>query len=581
MNGLLRLARLILPHWRRVALGALLTFVTLLANIGLLALSSWFIASMAIAGTLGMVMDYTLPATGIRALAIVRAVGRYVERLVNHDTTFRILTSLRLWFFRRIEPLAPARLSGFRSGDLLARIRADIDTLDDYYVRGIIPAIVAALAGACIVPFLARFDPRIAWIDGLALLAAGLVIPMALAALASRPGRERVLRSAELRSSIVEEVEGMAELVAMGAAPSHARRMDDVSARLDARQRRLNSLLGIGDAAIVAAGSLAVLGAAFILVGRIGEGGLPRVDMAMLTVFVLASFETILPLPAAIQKAGEMAAAARRLYEIIDSAPAVTAPASGELGHATAPVPAPVPARMEVDLSVRDLRFRYAPELPFVFDGFSLDLPSGSKIALVGPSGAGKSSFVNLLLRFWDYESGRIELDGRDLRTFDPDEARRFFSVVPQLPFLFHGSIRENLLLAALPDGGLPDAAVEERLLEAIDAAQLSVLVGSLPDGLDTIVGETGRAVSVGEARRIAVARAFLKEAPIYVFDEPTEGLDDRGADALLGAIAERLAKRTLIMISHRERDLAIVDGVYSLMALAAASADEKAAWRL
>jgi ATP-binding cassette subfamily C protein CydC len=357
--------------------------------------------------------------------------------------------------------------------------------------------------------------------------------------------------------------------------------MDDVSARLDARQRRLNSLLGIGDAAIVADGSLAVLGAAFILVGRIGEGGLPRVDMAMLTVFVLASFETILPLPAAIQKAGEMAAAARRLYEIIDSAPAVTAPASGELGHATAPVPAPVPARMEVDLSVRDLRFRYAPELPFVFDGFSLDLPSGSKIALVGPSGAGKSSFVNLLLRFWDYESGRIELDGRDLRTFDPDEARRFFSVVPQLPFLFHGSIRENLLLAALPDGGLPDAAVEERLLEAIDAAQLSVLVGSLPDGLDTIVGETGRAVSVGEARRIAVARAFLKEAPIYVFDEPTEGLDDRGADALLGAIAERLAKRTLIMISHRERDLAIVDGVYSLMALAAASADEKAAWRL
>lgn len=573
MKGLLRLARLMAPHWRQVALGAALSLVTLLANIGLLALSSWFIASMAIAGTLGAAMDYTLPAAGIRALAIVRAAGRYAERLVNHDTTFRILTSLRLWFFKRIEPLAPARLSGFRSGDLLARIRADIDTLDDYYVRGIVPAIVAALAAACIVPFLSRFDPRIGWIDGMALLAAGIAVPIALAALASRPGRERVLLSAELRSSIVEEVDGMAELVVLGAAIPHARRMGEVSARLDARQRALNSLHGIGDAAIVAAGSLAVLGAAFVLAGRIGGGGLPRVDMAMLTMLVLASFEAVLPLPPAIRKAGEMAAAARRLYEIIDAEPAVSSPTSG--AHA------PVAVRAAGDLSIRGLRFRYAPELPFVFDGFSLDLPSGSRIALVGPSGSGKSTFVNLILRFWDYEGGSIELDARDLRSLDPEEARKYFSVVPQSPFLYHASIRENLLIAALPDGGLPDAADEERLLDAVDAAQLSDLVGSLPDGLDTIVGETGKAVSVGEAQRIAVARAFLKEAPIWVFDEPTEGLDDRCADALLGAIAGRLAKRTLVMISHRERDLAIVDGVYSLMALAAASADEKAAWRL
>lgn len=577
MKGLLRLARLMAPHWRQVALGAALSLATLLANIGLLALSSWFIASMAIAGTLGATMDYTLPAAGIRALAIVRAAGRYAERLVNHDTTFRILTSLRLWFFKRIEPLAPARLSGFRSGDLLARIRADIDTLDDYYVRGIVPAIVAVLAAACIVPFLSRFDPRIAWIDGMALLAAGIAVPVALAALASRPGRERVLLSAELRSSIVEEVDGMAELVVLGAAIPHAGRMAEVSARLDARQRVLNSLHGIGDAAIVAAGSLAVLGAAFVLAGRIGGGGLPRVDMAMLTMFVLASFETVLPLPAAIRKAGEMAAAAHRLYEIIDAEPAVSSPASG----APALAAARAPAQAAVDLTIRGLRFRYAPELPLVFDGFSLDLPSGSRIALVGPSGAGKSTFVNLLLRFWDYEGGSIELDARDLRSFDPEEARTYFSVVPQSPFLYHASIRENLLLAALPDGGLPDAADEERLLDAVDAAQLSDLVGSLPDGLDTIVGETGKAVSVGEAQRIAVARAFLKEAPIWVFDEPTEGLDDRCADALLRAIAGRLAKRTLVMISHRERDLAIIDGVYPIMALAAASADEKAAWRL
>ena len=266
----------------------------MLANIGLLALSSWFIASMAIAGSLGAAMDYTLPAVGVRALAIIRAAGRYAERLANHDTTFRILSSLRLWFYERLEPLAPARLAAFRSGDLLARIRADIDTLDDYYVRGIVPAFAALLAGACILPFLSRYDPRLAWIDCLGLVFAGLAAPLALSALAARPGRESLLGSAELRASIVEEIEGMADLIALGAVAAHARRMDETAARLDRSQGRLASLRGVGEAAVVAASSLTVWGSAFVLVAIVGSGGLPRADMAMLTVFVLASFETIL-----------------------------------------------------------------------------------------------------------------------------------------------------------------------------------------------------------------------------------------------------------------------------------------------
>jgi ATP-binding cassette subfamily C protein CydC len=596
MKELLRLAALIRPHWRRAALGVSLALATVLANIGLLALSSWFIASMAIAGALGAAMDYTLPAAGVRALAIIRAAGRYAERLVNHDTTFRILGSLRLWFYEKIEPLAPARLSGFRSGDLLARIRSDIDALDDYYVRGIVPALVAVLALSCILPFLARYDLRIAWIDGLALIAAGLLVPVALARLAARPGRESVILSAELRSSIVEEVEGMAELIVLGAVREHARATDEVAARLDARQRRLNSLRGIGDASIAAAGALAVWGTVFILVGLLGSESLPRADLAMLSVFVLASFETVLPLPVAIQKAGEMAQAARRLFEIIDAESAVAAPAiavfeAGSSGgsairaelkaarmrssaggsvpeaepsaspESSAAHPASVAAALPaVDLSICDLRFRYAPELPVVFDGFSLELPAGARIGLSGPSGAGKTSLVNILLRFWEYEGGEIELAGRDLRSFAPDEARRFFSVVPQSPFLYHASIRENLLFAVLPEGGQVDSSVEDRLRDAIEAAQLSRLVASMPEGLDTIVGETGRAVSVGEAQRIAVARAFLKDAPIMLLDEPTEGLDDRNADALLEAIATRVTGKTLVMISHRKRDLAIVD---------------------
>jgi len=574
MRDLLRLAKLIGPQWRRAALGVLLSLLTLLANIGLLALSSWFIATMAIAGVLGAAIDYTLPATGVRALAIVRAAGRYAERLANHDTTFRILASIRLWFYERIEPLAPARLAPYRSGDLLARIRADIDTLDDYYVRGLVPALVAALAVSCIVPFLSRFDAALAWIDAVALVAAGLLAPLGIAAFAAAPGRESLLCSAQLRTSIVEEVEGMAELVALGAAGAHAEELDEAAARLDGRQRRLGSLQGIGDASIVAASSLAVSAAALVLVGLVDSGRLPPADMAMLTVLVLASFEAILPLPAAIQKAGEMAAAARRLFEIIDAEPAVKEPAEGTAAAPAASAASAAPAEVSgasalrpslgmpvagAGLSIRDLRFRYSPELPLVFDGFSLDLAAGAKLGLVGPSGVGKSTLVNVLLRFWDYEGGSIELGGRDLRSYGTDAARRFFSVVPQSPFLYHASIRDNLLLAARPDGSAPAAADEERMEAAVKDAQLWPLVSSLPEGLDTIVGETGKAVSVGEAQRIAVARAFLKEAPIYLFDEPTEGLDDRTAHALLAAIAARAEGKSLVIITHLERDLAIV----------------------
>ncbi len=552
MKDLLRLAGLLVPQWRRVLLGTALALATVLANIGLLALSSWFIASMAIAGSLGAAMDYTLPAVGVRALAIIRATGRYAERLVNHDTTFRILSSLRLWFYERIEPLAPARLSAFRSGDLLARIRADIDSLDDYYVRGIVPALAALLAGACILPFLSRYDPRLAWIDCLGLVFAGLAAPLALSALAARPGRESLLGSAELRASIVEEIEGMADLIALGAVAAHARRMDETAARLDHSQGRLASLRGLGEAAAVAASSITVWGAAFVLVAIVGSGGLPPADLAMLTVFVLASFETTLSLPTAIQKAGEMASAAKRLFEIIDAEPAVP----------QCPSRPPASPGRSADLFVRGLRFRYASDLPPVFDGFSLDLPAGARLGLAGPSGAGKSSLVSLLLRFWDYQDGSIELAGRDLRSFAPEDARRFFSVVPQAPFLYHASIRDNLLFAARPEGGDPGPEEDVRLLEAVEAARLSELLSKLPEGLDAIVGETGRAVSGGELQRIAVARAFLKDAPIYLFDEPTEGLDDRGADALLETIVGRLDGKSILIISHRERDLAITDRV-------------------
>jgi len=574
MRDLFRLVKLVRPHWRLAVLGLALSLATLLANVGLLALSSWFIASMAIAGLAGTLVDYTTAGAGVRALALGRAAGRYAERLVNHDVTFRILSALRVWFYQRIEPLAPARLSAYRSGDLLSRIRADIDTLDDFYVRGVVPSIVAVLAVGCIVPFLAHYDARLALIDGAALAFAGVLLPLLLHRLSARPGRERVAWAAELRASIVEEVQGMAELVALGAAGAHAAHIEAAGREMDERQRTLASLQGLGDAGIVAASALAVWAAAFVLAPVVAGGGLPRADMAMLTVLVLAGFESIMPLPGVMQRAGEMTAAARRLFQIIDAVPAVKEPAEpGDAARAFFPPGKKTPG--PVSLSIRDLRFRYSPEQPWAIDGLSFDIPAGARLGIIGPTGAGKSSLVNVLLRFWDFEAGSIRVfnaadgqggtgsDGYDLRAMAPEDVRRLFAVVPQAPYLFHASIRENLLIALPPS--LDPAARDEALLSSLRAAQLSEFVASLPDGLDTIVGETGREVSTGEMQRIAVARALLRDAPVYILDEPTEGLDDRTAGMLLDTLVGKLPGKTLVVITHRERELAIVDSVVRL----------------
>ena len=549
MRDLLRIARCALPLWRWVALGVFLSLATTLAHIGLLALSSWFIASMAIAGTLGVVMNYFTPSAGVRALAIARAGGRYAERLVNHDTTFRMLAALRVWFFKRIEPLSPAGLQRRRTGDLFSRIRADIDSLDDFYVRGIVPSVVAVLSTVCLLPFLLRFDFRLALVDAGALACAGLLLPLLAGIRAERPGRERVAWAASLRASMVEQIQGMAELEALGAGPFRAARVDEAAREMDRQQRKLNSLQGIAEAEIPAISLGAVSVALLILAPLVVAGKLTGPDLAMLAVVVLASFESVMPLPGVIQRFGEMAAAARRLFEIIDGKPAVVEPSSSDHEEdlcASAPV----------DLVVRDVDFRYSPHHPWVLHGLSFDVPAGSRLAISGPTGAGKSTVVNVLLRFWEYQGGSIrfvhhgEHGSReiDLRSLVSERSRQFFSVVPQAPHLFHASIRDNLMIAR-------DGATDEDLWSALGCAMLSDLVASLPEGLETIVGETGREISVGEGQRLAIARALLRDAPVYILDEPTEGLDDPTAEKLLDLLDTRLHDRSLIIISHRARD--------------------------
>lgn len=558
MKDIARLARLVLPLWRWIVLGVFLSLATVLAHMGLLALSSWFIASMAISGTTGALFNYTTPSAGVRALALARAGGRYAERFVNHGTTLRILSSIRVWFYTRIEPLAPARLERHRSGDLLSRIRADIDVLDDFYVRGLVPTFVALLSVACIVPFLARFDGRLVLIDLAGLLFAGVLLPLFLRRPAARAGRGRVTAAAELRASLVEGIQGMAELEALGADDMHAEKVEAAARDMDRGQRTIASLQAVGEAAAFAASALAAGAAAYVLAPLVSAGAFPPADLAMLTVFMIASFEAVLPLPAVIQRAGELAAAARRLFEIIDMEPGVPEPLNpAALGSNGRPPDV-------IDLAVRGLSFRYAEDQPWVLRDFSLEAAAGARIGIRGPTGAGKSTLVSILLRFREYGHGVITVrdprsgSGIELRSLAGDAARQLFSVVPQSPYLFHASIRENLAIA-------DETVSEDALWSALRTAALADLVSTLPEGLDSIVGETGRELSVGEGRRLAIARALLKSAPVYILDEPTEGLDDSAAHAVLAAVDERLREKTLIIISHRPRDLTGMDTVLDM----------------
>jgi len=560
----MRLLPLLRPHLKWVILGVFLSLLTVVANVGLLALSSWFVASMAVAGVTGVAFNYTLPAAGVRALALTRTGGRYLERLVNHNTTLKVLSELRVWLYRRIEPVAPARLSEYRSGDLLSRLRADVDTLDDFYVRGLLPAIVALLSSAGYFAFLLHFSPGVALVDIALLAAAGVLLPAAVAAAASCAGKALIESAAALRTAVVEHTEGLGELIAFAAVDDHEQKIRELSRDHDGHQRRLSRVWAVSDAVMVLCVTGALWLSLLVTIPLVAAGALNGQSMAMLLVFVVGSFEPVMVLPEAARRFGEIAAASRRVFALVDAEPplldaktndpAVTSAAFG--APYGGPEGAASPSR--ADIRIRNLRFRYAADTVWALDGIDFDLPQGRKIAIVGATGAGKSSVANVLLRFWEYQVGTIELSGVDLREIGSDAVRTRLSFAPQNPHLFHTSIRENLVL------GDPTAG-DDQIAAALATAQVIDLVGRLTNGLDTDVGEAGGMLSAGQRRRIAIARALLKPAPVLILDEPTEGLDGQTAKRMMAALFSSAHGRSIVIITHL---LFGIDGVDEVICL-------------
>ena len=528
--------RLFRPQWGRMALGTFLGFVTIAAGVGLLSLSGWFISAAAFAGLTSAsahLFNFFFPSIGVRIFAFARTLSRYGDRIVSHDATFRILENLRVWFYERIEPLGPGPLGGFRSGDLLNRIVSDIDALDNLSLRVIQPTAAALILSAALPLFLMVFDPWIALAAGAGIVAAGFGVPAVSVRMGTAIGMDMTRRIAGLRTRIVDGLQAAPELIVFGAAERYLDELREENRRLIGDQRRMSQIRGFTGALMTLLSGLTVGVVLWLGTAAVSQKDMDGTVLALAAMAALAAFEGVIPLPAAYQFLGRTREAAVRLTDIVRTRAAVAFPEVSERSPRA------------YDITFEGVGFRYAADAPPALDGVSLHIPEGGRVAVMGDTGAGKTTLVNLLVRFWDPTAGRILIGGEDIRSFSEADLRRRISVVSQQAHLFNASIRDNLKIAR-------ENASEADMKTALAAARLLDFVESLPEGLDTWIGEGGRELSGGQARRLSVARALLHDAPIWLLDEPTEGLDTVTEAEMMASIYRHTRGKTLILITHR-----------------------------
>jgi ATP-binding cassette, subfamily C, bacterial CydC len=528
----------------RVGLAVALGALTIACGVGLMATAGYLISR---AAERPAILSLTVAIVGVRFFGLARPAARYLERLASHDLALRVLARVRTRVYERIEPLAPGQLAGYRHGDLLARMVADVDALQDVHLRVVGPPLAALLAGALSVGVAAAFLPGAAVVLAAGLVAGGVGVPALGGALGRRAARRQAAARGELSAELVETLRAAPELVANGAEAGALARLRDADRALVRLARRDAVAGGAADALGLAVAGATLAGVLAVAVDASASGQLDRVLIAMLGLLALASFEAVQPLSATARELPATLAAGRRILALCDQEPAVLDPDE--------PLAAP---RGPCAVSLEGVRARYAGGEPPALDEFSLRLEPGRRLALVGPSGAGKTTVVNLLLRFLDPEAGRVTLAGRDLCDYRQDDVRRAIAVAGQESHLFSASIRENVRVAR------PEASDRE-IARALRQARLWPWIDGLPRGWHTPVGEEGRELSGGQRQRLALARALLVDAPVLVLDEPTAHLDPETARELIADVFAAAGDRSVLLITHRPEGLELVDEILEL----------------
>ncbi|HWC38661.1 MAG TPA: thiol reductant ABC exporter subunit CydC [Acidimicrobiales bacterium] len=532
------------PAAGRLALATLLGAGAIGAAIALLGTSAWLISR---ASQRPSESALGLAIVGVQFFALSRGLLRYGERLVGHDAAFRVLADLRTSVYRRLEALAPTGLPAFRSGDLLARLVQDVDSLQDLVLRVIPPFAVAVVVGATTVGIVSWLLPASGLILLGSLVLAATAVPWLTGTLAKRSESGQAEARGELAASVVDLIEGAPDLAVFGATRTQLGRIADADARLTRAASAAASTTGVGLALTTLLAGLATWGSLVVGIPAVHSGRLDGVLLAVIVLVPLAAFELVVGLPAAAQSLQRTRRSAQRVFAVIDTPEPVAEP----------PEPATIRGPPH-ELGAEEVCARYPEQHEPALDGADVMLPPGRRVAVIGPSGAGKSALAAVLLRFLPYERGSAVLDGSELDSLAGDDVRTVVGLVAQDAHIFDTTVAGNLRV------GRHDATDRE-LWAALERVGLDRWVSQLPAGLSTEVGERGTRLSGGQRQRIAVARAVLADFPILVLDEPAEHLDERAADAMTADLLALTSGRSTVLITHRLAGLEAVDEVVVL----------------
>jgi ATP-binding cassette, subfamily C, bacterial CydC len=543
-DPLLRLLALARPLRGQLLLAVAAGAAATGCGVALLAVSGFLLAR---ASQHPNIIAISAAVVAVRALSVGRGVSRYLERLASHDAAFRILADVRVSIYRRLERLAPAGLTAFSSGDLLARLVSDVDATQDLFIRGITPPLAAALVGAgAVLACLLILAPAGAALAA-GLLAAGIGVPVLAARIARGASRRLAPARGQLAATFTDLLAGAAELHAFGAQETALAAVTAADADLTRQARRNAAVSGLSTGLSSAIAGLTLWVVLLLGVAATGGGALTRVPLAVLTLTALASFEAVTGLPAAAMQLGQARASARRIAAVLDAPDPVREPTE----------PRPLPGG-PVRVTLRQAQVRYQPGGPAALDGLDLDLTPGRRVALVGPNGAGKSTVAGVLLRFVDLTAGTATLNGHDLGSYAADDVRTKIGGCPQDPHIFDASVRDNLRLAR-------PGATDEQLADAAARAALLDWIRSLPLGWDTPVGAHGAALSGGQRQRLALARALLADPAVLILDEPTTHLDRDTGRALMTDLLAATEGRATLLITHDLDGLDLFDQIVVL----------------
>lgn len=544
-----RVIRSLLAAAGEVRWAVLLTGVagaaTVAAAVGLLGTGAWLIATAALQPALA---EIQVAVVGVRFFGISRAVLRYLERLVAHDATLRLLARLRTWFVAVLEPLAPARLVEHTSGDLLARAVSDVAALEPLVVRCLGPFAAAALVGVGMTVFLALVADTAAIPFGLGFVLLSLLVPLIVLFRNGRVQPNLSSARARISNGMVDLVQGLPDLVAFAADADQRRRV--AKAADDWRRERRSGAdfdaLAAGLGVLITHGTVVAVLVASIPAVR--AGGLEPVMLGVVCLVALAAFEAVTGLPAAARDLHHQLIAMDRLLEVAEIPPAVVQP--------TAAIrPSWLVRGDSSEIRIDRLWFTYPGSADATLENLDLMIDPGERLAIVGPTGCGKSTIAALLLRTWDPQQGAIRYGGQDLRELDLEGLRRRVGLVAQRPFLFAGTIAENLRLVA------PEATMRD-IEDACESASMLETIKGLPDGFETDVGEHGGRLSGGQRQRLTVARALLQNPAVLILDEATSALDQATAQRVLTGIDTWMGRRTQIHITHQLMEMERYDRI-------------------